>query len=53
MTAVLPRLSRLIEGGALDLFSMKDIRRLVDIAEEVEVTVERTNPKFQVIPLLQ
>jgi len=51
-TAVLPRLSKLIEGGALDPFSGMDIRRLVDLAEEVEVSVERNNHKFQVIAVL-
>ena len=47
-TAVLPRLNELIKGGALDLFSGKDIRRLVDLAEEIEISVERGNHKFQV-----
>lgn len=51
-TAVLPRLSKLIEGGALDPFSGMGIRRLVDLAEEVEVSVERSNHKFQVIAVL-
>jgi GC-rich sequence DNA-binding factor len=48
-TVVLPRLAKLLEGGALDPFSGKDIRRLVDLAEEVEISVERSNHKFQVI----
>jgi GC-rich sequence DNA-binding factor len=51
-TAVLPRLSKLVEGGALDPFSGMDIRRLVDLVEEVEVSVERNNHKFQVIAVL-
>jgi GC-rich sequence DNA-binding factor len=51
-TAVLPRLSKLVEGGALDPFSGMDIRRLVDLIEEVEVSVERNNHKFQVIAVL-
>jgi len=46
-TTVLPRLTKLIEGGALDPFSGKDIRRLVDLAEEVEISVEKSNHKFQ------
>jgi GC-rich sequence DNA-binding factor len=49
MTVVLPRLTKLLEGGALDPFSGKDIRRLVDLAEEVEISVEKGNHKFQVI----
>jgi GC-rich sequence DNA-binding factor len=48
-TVVLPRLAKLLEGGALDPFSGKDIRRLVDLAEEVEISVEKGNHKFQVI----
>jgi GC-rich sequence DNA-binding factor len=48
-TAVIPRLSNLIEGGALDPFSSNDIRRVVNLAEEVEVSVEKGNYKFQVI----
>jgi GC-rich sequence DNA-binding factor len=48
-TVVLPRLAKLLEGGALDPFSGKDIRRLVDLAEEVEMSVEKGNHKFQVI----
>jgi GC-rich sequence DNA-binding factor len=48
-TVVLPRLTKLLEGGAFDPFSGKDIRRLVDLAEEVEISVEKGNHKFQVI----
>jgi GC-rich sequence DNA-binding factor len=48
-TVVLPRLAKLLEEGALDPFSGKDIRRLVDLVEEVETSVERSNHKFQVI----
>jgi GC-rich sequence DNA-binding factor len=51
-TAVLPRLSKLIEGGAIDPFSGRDIRRLVDLAEEIEVSIEKGNHKFQVITVL-
>lgn len=48
-TVVLPRLAKLLEGGAFDPFSGKDIRRLVDLSEEVEISVDRSNHKFQVI----
>ena len=48
-TVVLPRLTNLLEGGAFDPFSGKNIRRLVDLAEEVEISVEKSNHKFQVI----
>lgn len=52
-TAVLPRLSKLIEAGALDPFSGKDTRRLVDLTEEIEISVEKSNHKFQVIAVCQ
>jgi GC-rich sequence DNA-binding factor len=48
-TVVLPRLTKLLEGGAFDPFSGKDIRRLVDLAEEVEISVEKGNHKFQMV----
>ncbi len=48
-TLVLPHLTKLLEGGALDPFSGKDIRRLIDLAEEVEISVEKSHHKFQVI----
>ncbi|KAI0053189.1 hypothetical protein FA95DRAFT_1552680 [Auriscalpium vulgare] len=48
-TAVIPRLAKLIESGALDPFSVRDVRRAVDLAEEIEVSVERSNLKFQIL----
>ncbi|KAI0251981.1 nineteen complex-related protein 2-domain-containing protein [Lactifluus subvellereus] len=47
-TAVIPRLCNLIEGGALDPFSSKDIRLVVNLAEEVEVSIGKDNHKFQI-----
>lgn len=51
-TAVIPRLSRLIEGGAFDVYSERHVRRVVDLAEEVEASVETGNVKLQVRPLM-
>ncbi|KAI0304447.1 GCFC-domain-containing protein [Multifurca ochricompacta] len=48
-TVVIPRLSKLIEGGALDPFSSNDTRRAVDLTEEIEVSVERNNHRFQIL----
>jgi len=48
-TIILPRLSKLVEEGALDPYSSKDIRRLIHLAEEIEVSVENNHHKFQVI----
>lgn len=47
-TALVPRLCRIIENGGLDPYSATDIRRLVDLMEEIEVSVDRQNPKFEV-----
>ncbi|KAF9496528.1 GCFC-domain-containing protein [Pleurotus eryngii] len=48
-TAVIPRVCKLIEGGALDVYSGKHIHRIVDLAEEMEVSVERGSAKFQAL----
>jgi GC-rich sequence DNA-binding factor len=47
-TAIVPRLCKIIEGGAFDPYSAKDLRRIVDLAEQVEASLERNNQKFQV-----
>lgn len=47
-TALIPRLSRIIEGGGFDPYSATDIRHLVDLGEEIEVSVDRQNQKFEV-----
>ncbi|TFY79609.1 hypothetical protein EWM64_g4406 [Hericium alpestre] len=48
-TAVIPRLSKIIQGGGLDPFASTDIRRLIHLAEEIETSVEKSNLKFQVL----
>ena len=47
-TAVIPRICKMLEGGAFDPYSAKDTRTLVDLAEQIELSVERDNLKFQV-----
>ena len=47
-TAVVPRVCKLIEGGALDPYSAKDVKIIVDLAEQIESSIERDNLKFQV-----
>lgn len=47
-TAAVPRLCAILEGGALDVYSARDVRRLVDLAEQVEASVERGHLKHQV-----
>ncbi|KAH9080570.1 GCFC-domain-containing protein [Lactarius deliciosus] len=48
-TTVLPRLSKLVEGGAFDPYSSKNIRRLLHLIEEIEVSVEKNHHRFQVL----
>jgi GC-rich sequence DNA-binding factor len=47
-TAVVPRLWKVVEGGAFDPYSTKNLRRMVDLAEQVEASVEKDSQKFQV-----
>lgn len=47
-TAVIPRLARVLSGGGFDPYSEKQTRRLVDLAEQVEMCVDKTDFKFQV-----
>jgi GC-rich sequence DNA-binding factor len=46
--AVIPRLCKIIENGAFDPYSMRHIRRMIDIAEQVEASVEQEGIRFQV-----
>ncbi|KAI0330494.1 GCFC-domain-containing protein [Cubamyces sp. BRFM 1775] len=48
-TALIPRFCRLLESGALDAYSAADVRRLVDLAEQVEASVERQSLKFEML----
>ncbi|KAG2010010.1 hypothetical protein CC2G_012869 [Coprinopsis cinerea AmutBmut pab1-1] len=47
-TAIIPKLCKSIEGGALDVYSERHIKRMIDLAEEVEATIEgASGNKFQ------
>ncbi|TFK91874.1 GCFC-domain-containing protein [Polyporus arcularius HHB13444] len=48
-TALIPRFCRILEGGGLDAYSATDIRRLVDLMEEIEISVDKQNPKFELL----
>ena len=49
LTAIVPRLCKIIEGGGFDPYSMKDVRTVADLVEQVEIAVRDTaNLKFQV-----
>jgi GC-rich sequence DNA-binding factor len=47
-TMFCPRLCAFIENGALNPYSTKQTRRLVEICEEVEVYVPRDDIKYKV-----
>lgn len=47
-TAVIPRLCKVVEGGAFDVYSHIHVRRMIDLAEEVEASLDPANPKFEV-----
>ncbi|ESK88444.1 gc-rich sequence dna-binding factor-like protein [Moniliophthora roreri MCA 2997] len=48
-TAIIPRLSKVIEGGALDVYSHSHIRRAIDLMEEIEASIEKGSPKLQIL----
>ncbi|KAF9026128.1 GCFC-domain-containing protein [Hymenopellis radicata] len=48
-TAIIPRICKIIEGGALDVYSEKHVKRMVDFTEEVEASVEPNNVKIQML----
>ncbi|GLB38206.1 putative nineteen complex-related protein 2 [Lyophyllum shimeji] len=48
-TAVIPRLSATIAGGAFDPYSEVHTRRAIDLSEEVEASVEEGNVKVQIL----
>ncbi|RPD62638.1 GCFC-domain-containing protein [Lentinus tigrinus ALCF2SS1-7] len=48
-TALIPRFCRILEGGGLDAYSASDIRRLVDLMEEIEISVDKQNQKFELL----
>ncbi|CUA73263.1 Pre-B-cell leukemia transcription factor-interacting protein 1 [Rhizoctonia solani] len=49
-TAIIPRLTKLVQAGALDPYSGKHVKRLRDMVEQVEATVEADSAKLN--PLL-
>lgn len=47
-TAVLPRFTALVSSGALDPYSMKHVRTMIDISEQLEMCLSKDDLKFQV-----
>ncbi|CAL1712429.1 unnamed protein product [Somion occarium] len=48
-TAVIPRICKILEKGGLDPYSAKDVRRLIDLCEEIEVSVPKEHLKFELL----
>ncbi|KAJ6585237.1 nineteen complex-related protein 2-domain-containing protein [Mycena capillaripes] len=48
-TAIIPRICKLVEGGVFDAYSDASVRRIVDLSEEAEASVEPGNAKFLVL----
>ncbi|KAI0338869.1 hypothetical protein BDW22DRAFT_1457945 [Trametopsis cervina] len=48
-TAIIPRLCKIIEGGAFDAYSAQATRSVINIAEQIEVSVQREDLKFQML----
>lgn len=47
-TTVIPRIVAVLASGAFDVYSGRHVRRVVDLAEEVEASVDEGNAKLQV-----
>jgi GC-rich sequence DNA-binding factor len=47
-TAIIPRLCKMIAGGAFDSYSAKHVRRIVDVTTQVQDSVGAENVKLQV-----
>ncbi|KZT09212.1 uncharacterized protein LAESUDRAFT_810841 [Laetiporus sulphureus 93-53] len=48
-TAVIPRLCKLLEGGGFDPYSATELRKLTNLAEQVEASVEKDSLKFEMM----
>lgn len=47
-TAVIPLLCKFLASGGVDPYSSKHVKQAVDLAEQVELCVDRKEVKFQV-----
>ncbi|EMD40093.1 hypothetical protein CERSUDRAFT_81377 [Gelatoporia subvermispora B] len=48
-SAVIPRLCKLIEGGGFDPYSGRDVRKLTDLVEQIEASVEKGSLKYELL----
>ncbi len=47
-TTVIPRVCSIIAGGGFDPYSAKDLGRIIDLADQIEISVARGEVKFMV-----
>ena len=47
-TAVVPRICKMLEAGAFDPYSVPNIRKMIDTAEQVEASIGSDHHKFLV-----
>ena len=47
-TAIIPRICKIIEAGAFDPYSAQSVRIMIDLAEQIEASMEREDLKYQV-----
>jgi GC-rich sequence DNA-binding factor len=50
-TTLIPQLCKLFSGGGFDPYSARHMKRIVDLVEQVELCMDRSDPKFQVTPM--
>ncbi|OBZ68654.1 GC-rich sequence DNA-binding factor 2 [Grifola frondosa] len=48
-TAVIPRICKVLESGGFDPYSAKEVKNLVDLAEQIEVSVGKDTAKFEAL----
>lgn len=48
-TAVAPRFCKTLEAGAFDAYSARNVRRLIDLAEQIEASIGTDSNKYQVL----
>ncbi|PPQ72250.1 hypothetical protein CVT26_006977, partial [Gymnopilus dilepis] len=48
-TAVIPLVCKILDNGALDVYSTRHVRRMIDLAEEIEASIDPDNNKFQLL----
>ncbi|PPQ85156.1 hypothetical protein CVT25_004163 [Psilocybe cyanescens] len=48
-SAIIPLICKVIENGGLDVYSSKHTRRVIDLAEEIEASIDGQGVKFQLV----